>query len=212
MEARKCLPMVQLGVSQAIWTITCFRSYFIFPFIAALVNFNGNFARVPLLGIWWEMPILAATKVYLFYFGLLFLFLGSFLDAWRCPEFIKRYENSLEYVKSELDVLVIPATAETVIKFTIRRLEQHRPTVGKLHDSSVQSLDSAIQEVSNQISARISLEKNPVSAWMFAHWTFMTRSFPLTRAWTTIFYLCGIGLIGLVSALSVVQVLWHFLY
>lgn len=73
-----------------------FTSIIFFPLVTAVIGMNRTLISVPLLGVHFSLEPWYAFKLHLFYFGLAFLFGGSAFFAYQCPEFIKRYENSLE--------------------------------------------------------------------------------------------------------------------
>jgi hypothetical protein len=76
---------------------------------------NKSVVGLPIFGSSFAISPEQAVRIYMLYFSLLSLFLGSVLYAFRCSEFFKRYENVLMYVNSEIDVLTLPAPAREVL-------------------------------------------------------------------------------------------------
>lgn len=81
------------------------RAAILVPVIGYLIILNSNIAYyLQLHGIepahgsmtWWDR--LWSTKLYLIYFGLMCLGLGSACYQWKCPHFVKKYSDWTDYV------------------------------------------------------------------------------------------------------------------
>jgi hypothetical protein len=123
---------------------------------------------------------------------------------------IKRYENSLEYGKSELDILTYRVFCD-VHQFVSRRLDRHSPYIDHLGDvgrNLSQELRVALDLINQEIStddARI--DTLAVTTMMRAHWQFMNRARPKSRLTVFWFYWTGLGLLTMVSVSSIYQII-----
>lgn len=81
------------------------RASIVVPVIGYLIILNSTLADyLKLHGVEWvHQPAgvwdrLWAVKLYLVYFGLMFLGIGAAIYQWKCPPFIKKYSNWADYV------------------------------------------------------------------------------------------------------------------
>jgi hypothetical protein len=81
------------------------RASIVVPVIGYLIILNSTFADyLKLHGIEWSHePITAwdrvwGLKLYLIYFGLMFLGLGAVVYQWKCPHFVKKYSDWTDYI------------------------------------------------------------------------------------------------------------------
>lgn len=81
------------------------RAAIIVPVIGYLIILNSTIADyLKLHGIEWGQDShqfwdrLWSFKLYLIYYGLMLLGAGSIVYQWKCPHFVKKYENWAEYV------------------------------------------------------------------------------------------------------------------
>jgi hypothetical protein len=96
------------------------RASIIVPVIGYLIILNSTFADyLNLHGIEWvHQPTnvwdrLWSLKLYLVYFGLMFLGVGAAIYQWKCPAFVKKYADWADYVagvaphtdRGQMDVL-----------------------------------------------------------------------------------------------------------
>lgn len=182
-----------------------FGSLIFYPLVASLLTLSGNMQNILFL----PFPLEVSTRVHLLYWSLLFLFLGTALYAMFCPGMFVRYDTHLDYANAEIKVLVIPIFCKNTIGFVNLRLCQHRDQVNKFRPDIVDRLEKAINAVESQIKSCPDslISDNVVAEMMLTHWKFMNRVRPEIRVAIFVFYCLGIGLIAIISAISVFDVL-----
>lgn len=188
-----------------------FASIVFFPIIITIVSLNSTLVILPIIGARFQLPLWAAAKLYVFLAGVAALSLGSSLYAWRCPEFFKRYENSIEYIKSEGEILRLVAPHAEVVGLCERRLAFHRPEIQLLHARSVKRLEAAIKQSREVVSHKALIDPQIVAELLQAHWLFMSPSWGRTRAWVTLSYIVGLVLITVATLAGFGEVIFHLL-
>jgi hypothetical protein len=182
-----------------------FGSIVFYPLVASFLTLGDKAQTVLFL----PFPIDVSSRVHLFYWALFALFLGTSFYAFRCPGMFNRYDNHLEYAKSELDILRHPAFAADIAKFIERRSEAYKNEVGNLHPAAVRRLQEGIEKIQAAIGDG-PIDYVPESALaplLLAHWQLMNRARPISRVVIHALYVIGLILIAFVSLLSVGDVL-----
>jgi hypothetical protein len=187
-----------------------FSSIVFYPLVAGLISFNQSAVSIFFIEGWFSLNTSLVWRMYSFYAALMLLFIGSIFYAFWCPEMLKRYENSLEYGKSELDILSHPVFCADVHGFIERRLDTHHSAIGRFAPHLCRNLRDALKAVDNEITAdRGRISEAAVSAMMLAHWQFMNRAYPWGRLVVFMSYWAGLGLLFFVSLLSVLEILYN---
>jgi hypothetical protein len=131
---------------------------------------------------------------------------------------IRRYENNLEYCKSEIDILQQGRTIYKVITVVKRRLENFSSEVSKYDAKLVENLEKSYKKAapnvisydrqSKKLSAELS--KDDITDMMLAHWDF--ANFVEGRYRVAVYFLFNIGIVlfGLCMILSIASVLTNF--
>lgn len=189
-----------------------FSTIVFYPLLSALIGLHYSAIQIPFIGIFMNLSGSAMLKLYLLYFGLLFLFIGSIMYTAFCPEFFKIYENSLEYVKSNLQVHKLVAPATDVLRFTARRLEEHGDCLEIIHPAARERLSRSICDIRGKIDTKTELDDQITAEWLIAHWHFMMRSMPLRRLAIFISYVIGLFLISMLSLVSVTQTVMSIIH
>ena len=151
-----------------------------FPFVGYLILFNDDVSKVLNLrllddGLVREgsLDLLWHTKLYLIYFGLLFLGLGSFLYQLRCPRVIKKHIDWEDYVQSD---------------------------GGAMSAEHISSLEKILDV---QINATLDAKKSMVLQRWYAD---QSNTKPITRLSVAVFFLFGLSLLAIPSALSFLKI------
>jgi hypothetical protein len=184
-----------------------FGSIVFFPLVASFLTLSGK-AKILFL----PFPLDVSWRVHLFYWALFLLFVGSSFYAWRCPGMFNRYDNHLEYAKSELEILKHSTFARDTTKFIERRLNRHKGEVEHLHPAAVRQLEDAIKKVQAAIEDKSDgcVPESVLAPLLLAHWQFMNRADPRSRVAIYALYAMGLTLIAIVSVLSVGDVLLSY--
>ena len=208
--SRKQYAVHDVGKYKKIQSIACVCFIDFLPLVSVIIGLQGTLAGIPFLHL--EIPLgkLAATKVYLFYFSLSFLFAGSFIYSW-CPEFIKRYENSLEFIKADLKVHMLTAPMIDVVRLAERRLREHGPCISLINPGAEVRFRAAILDLQTSVRTDKIISEETAAEFMMAHWNFMMRSMPIRRMFSIGAYWIGLILLGISMCISVCQVTFQAL-
>ena len=149
---------------------------------------------------------LASNRIFLIYFGLFFLGLGSILYGIACPHLLKKYGSSSEYLRDEL-------TFQT--KFQVQRaLDELKELKSKPRhlDALVSQFEQHFEKIKGYESGEFSTEFQDLSKdLMIEHWKTQNVSHPLARYSTFAAYLFGFLIIALPSIetlLAVSKAFW----
>jgi hypothetical protein len=187
-----------------------FSSVIFYPVVAGLISFNQSAVSILFIEGWVSLNTSLMVRMYLLYVSLLCMFIGSIFYAFKCPEMIKRYENSLEYGKSELAILTQPVFCTDVYHFIGRRLDVHGASVEPLTPHLCEKLRDALKVVNRELAAGTErISESAVTAMMLAHWQFMNRAHPFERLVVFLSYWTGFILLSLVSLVSVFEILYN---
>lgn len=160
------------------------RASIVVPVIGYLLVLNATVADyMKMHGI--EAPVwtslnlwdhLWGIKLYLVYFGLMFLGVGSAIYQWKCPYFIKKYGDWADYVAG-----VAPHTHVSNIDYLSKITGIH---VFDLNTSDQQSIPRLLQ----------------------AHYSIMSNDLLLWRIAATILFSVGFGLLIVPSGMTAIRV------
>jgi hypothetical protein len=149
---------------------------------------------------------LASSRLFLIYFGLFFLGLGSILYGIACPHLLKRYGSSSEYLRDEL-------TFQT--KFQVQRaLDELKELKSKpTHlNGLVSQFEQHFEKIKSNDNGEFSSEFQELSKdLMIEHWKTQNVSHRLARHSTFIAYFFGFLIIAIPSIetlLAVSKAFW----
>lgn len=185
-----------------------FGSIIFFPVVSAVISIHWKFVDIPLLGIGFDTSGYQIAKIYLLYFGFAFLFFGSVVFSYYCPEFMKRYDNSIQYLDAEMSAMRCLPTIRMIHRFVKKRQLKHQNDIAKLDLSSVERLNIAVDDIEVLVSTGQNPDDDRVSELMLAHWEFMSRAFPRARAIIYLLYVIGLCLLSLVTLMGIVETIW----
>jgi hypothetical protein len=161
------------------------RAAIVVPVIGYLIILNSSVADfLKLHGIepvnhplsWWDR--LWGTKLYLIYFGLMFLGLGSAVYQWKCPHFVKKYPDWTDYVAG-----TAPHT-----------------------DSSQHEVLAGIVGANYYMDNFTGTADDRLQRYLHAHYSLMSNDVPAWRVVTFIFFGLGFFLLSIPSAMTAIRV------
>lgn len=117
-----------------------------------------------------------------FYAGLALLFAATCLHRWRAPHLVQRHRDSFDYVRAELEVLLLEPATQAILRTTTRQLTRHGRALAMIHPDQVERLGRSIATVERCLASGARPERAVAVEWMLASWLFLTHTAPLARA------------------------------
>lgn len=175
------------GGLRGVGNSTAVRASIIVPVIGYLIILNSTFADyLKLHGIEWAhepttvWDHIWGLKLYLIYFGLMFLGLGAVVYQWKCPHFVKKYTDWADYIAG---------------------------TAPYMEDGQIEALGKIVgaDYRSDQFSF-VGRREDLLRRYLRRHYTQMSSSSLPWRIAATILFSLGFLLLGIPSAMTAVRV------
>ena len=184
-----------------------FQSTLLLPVLSTLLALIYSGIDLPLEFL--DVEGHSSARLAIFYIAILALSVGELVFQLRVPHMIRRYENKLEYIKSEVEVLKFPAAFRAVASLIDRRLDEHGAILNLTEPRVATELRSELDRPKQLHLDSEELSGNDISQLMVLHWDMMNMCLPFERV--AIFYLfrLGVFLFSLATALSIVPSLYY---
>lgn len=173
----------------------------------------GRFARPPLNLALILFPVVSVVPVLagagslapmpvpfvLLHGGLGLLFVGVCLHRWRAPELVQRYQDSFDYVRTELEVVLLEPATKASLRVMARQLARYRHGLMMIHPECVLRLTHALAVIERSTCEDGPPDRTGIAEWMLASWLFTTHIRPLARGVVAFCYGAGILLLAAAS-------------
>lgn len=172
----------------------------------------GRFGRPPLnlalilFPVVGTVPVLAGAgslapmpvPFVLLHGGLGLLFVGVCLYRWWAPELAQRYQDSFDYVRTELEVILIAPAAKANLRTMQRQLARYGRGLAAIHPECVERLTQDLAAIEGRLLGEALPDPATAAEWMLASWLFTTHIRPFIRSVVALCY--GLGLLLLTTA------------